>query len=188
MRDPCVFSVRTRRDGTLDILFKREQTSGRVGRVKFKLWGKVELDNDEQVIAHRYNFDNAILIVADQPNLLRCCLLIAVVVFVVSLGVLGSFLEDRLMALGASVLVAGGAGYWYFNEKRETIFVKDLIHGRHFSCDSVIELAQKEAWLTAVTSFLRQVMESAKQWNGTERHTVEPLPKDEARQIIIKGL
>lgn len=172
----------------MDILFKRDQSAGKIGQVKFRLWGKVEFDKDEQEIAERYDFDNAILIVADQPNLLRSCLLIAAIVFIVSLGVFGSVLENRLIVLGASVLVAGGAGYWYFNEKRETIFVKDLIHGRHFVCDSVIDLARKEAWLANVTAFLRQVMESAKQWDGTERHAIEPLPKDEARQVIIKGL
>ncbi|MGV6850283.1 MAG: hypothetical protein ACWA5A_18070 [Marinibacterium sp.] len=52
----------------------------------------------------------------------------------------------------------------------------------------MIELARKEAWLGTVVSFLRQVMESAKHWDGTQRHTVEPLPKEEARQVIIKGL
>ena len=31
------------------------------------------------------------------------------------------------------------------NEKRETIFVKDMLHGRNFTCDSVVELAKKEA-------------------------------------------
>ena len=95
-----------------------------------------------------------------------------------------------MRALGAVLaLIAGlGAGYWWYHQKRETIYVKDLLHGRHFNCDSVVELARKEAWLGTVVSFLRQVMESAKHWDGTERHTVEPLPKDEARQVIIKGI
>ena len=88
------------------------------------------------------------------------------------------------MALAAGI----GAGYWFFNEKRETIFVKDLLHGRYFSCGSVIALARKEAWLETVVSYLRQVMESAKNWDGTERHKIEALPKDEARQVILRGL
>ncbi len=86
------------------------------------------------------------------------------------------------------LISAGGFSYWYINEKRETIFVRDLLHGRHFKCESVVELARKEAWLTTIVSYLRQVMESAKNWDGTERHTVEPLPKDEARQFIIKSI
>ncbi len=89
--------------------------------------------------------------------------------------------------LGA-VVVGGGAGYFYFHQKRETIFVKDLMHGRYFTCDSIIELARKEAWLGVVTSFLRQVMESAKQWDGAETLDIEALPKDEAKLVMLKGL
>ena len=81
-----------------------------------------------------------------------------------------------------------GGGWWYANEKRETIYVRDLMHGRNFKCDSVVDLARKEAWLATVVSFLRQVMETAKHWDGTESHKVEPLPKDEARQVILRGL
>lgn len=61
------------------------------------------------------------------------------------------------------------------------------MHGRYFSCGSVVELARKEAWLETATAFLRQVMESAKHWDGTERRPVEVLPKDEAKRIILRG-
>ncbi len=171
----------------MELLFQREQTAGRIGRVKFKLWGKIQLDMDEERIVRRYQFDEAMLIEVYQPTLFRRSLLAATLAFVVA----GAFASTEL-SLGVSVavgLAAGAAvGFWYYTEKRETIFVKDLIRGRHFSCDSVVELARKEAWLTYVTSFLRQVMESAKHWDGVERHTIEALPKDEARQVIIRGL
>ena len=86
-------------------------------------------------------------------------------------------------------IVLGGAGaYFYYHQKRETIFVKDLMHGRFFTCDSVIELARKEAWLQTIVAFLRQVMESAKHWDGTETHDVPVMDKDEAKQLIIQGL
>ena len=171
----------------MELLFKREQTSGAVGKVKFKLWGKVELDEDEQAIVKRYRFDNAILIAAIQPTLIRICLYIAVGVFVLALGIFLTFANGAI-AFVLAAIASGGVTYWYFNEKRETIYVKDLIHGRYFTCDSVVDLARKEAWLEVITSFLRQVMESAKHWDGTERHLIDPLPKDEARQVIIKGL
>ena len=58
----------------MELLFKREQTSGTTGSVKFKLWGKVELDEDETTIVSRYRFDNAILIAAIQPTLVRTSL------------------------------------------------------------------------------------------------------------------
>lgn len=169
----------------MDLLFKREQSNAAPGGVSFKLWGKIELDEDENSIVSKYKFDQAILIFADQPGLLRKSIFIGVGALVAAMVLLNQMgMIGALLALAAGI----GAGYWWYHQKRETIYVKDLLHGRHFNCDSVVELARKEAWLGTVVSFLRQVMESAKHWDGTERHTVEPLPKDEARQVIIKGL
>jgi hypothetical protein len=169
----------------MDLLFKREQSNAASGGVNFKLWGKIELDEDEKSIVSKYKFDQAILIFADQPGLLRKTIFIGIGAMVAAMVLLNQMgIMGALIALAAGI----GAGYWWYHQKRETIYVKDLLHGRHFNCDSVVELARKEAWLGTVVSFLRQVMESAKHWDGTERHTVEPLPKDEARQVIIKGL
>ena len=170
----------------MKLLFKRNQTPGQVGKVKFQLWGKVELDEDEAEIVKRYKFDNAVLIEAVQPTLIRNAVLIAIGVWVV----LGFVLGPGMGTAGFLLAVVGGvgAGYVYFHQKRETIFVKDLIHGRYFTCDSIIELARKEAWLGVVTSFLRQVMESAKHWDGTETLDIDALPKDEAKLVMIKGL
>ncbi|MEJ6394185.1 hypothetical protein V8J82_13010 [Gymnodinialimonas sp. 2305UL16-5] len=169
----------------MDLLFKREQSNAASGGVNFKLWGKIELDEDEKSIVSKYKFDQAILIFADQPGLLRKSIFIGIGAMVAAMILLNQMgMMGALIALAAGI----GAGYWWYHQKRETIYVKDLLHGRHFNCDSVVELARKEAWLGTVVSFLRQVMESAKHWDGTERHTVEPLPKDEARQVIIKGL
>jgi hypothetical protein len=170
----------------MKLLFKRNQTPGQVGKVKFQLWGKVELDEDESEIVKRYKFDNAILIEAVQPTLIRNAVLIAIGVWVVLATVLAPGMGTMGFVLG--VLGGAGAGYFYFHQKRETIFVKDLIHGRYFTCDSIIELARKEAWLGVVTSFLRQVMESAKHWDGTETLDIDALPKDEAKLVMIRGL
>ena len=177
------------RDGGkfMELLFRREQTTGKIGRVNFKLWGKVELSEEEQALVTRYRFDEAVLIAILQPNLLRQAIFIGIGAFIVATMIL-----SRVFGMGSGTMLAllagGGAAYWWINEKRETIFVRDLLHGRNFSCDSVIELAKKEAFLSTTVSFLRQVMESAKHWDGTERHTIEPLPKDEARQVILRGV
>jgi len=171
----------------MELLFRRKQTPGKIRSVSFKLWSMIEFDQDEQEIVRRYRFADAVLIEALQPDLMRKTALMAAGIFIITFGVFSS-----MWGMGAGFLLglvaAGGFGYWYINEKRETIFVKDLIHGRDFSCDSVVELARKEAWLSTIISYLRQVMESAKHWDGTERLTVNPLPKDEARQVILKGL
>lgn len=171
----------------MKLLFKREQSGGTVGQATFQLWTKVELDEDEAEIVKRYRFDNAILIAAIQPTLLRNAILIGAGVFLVLLGLLLPSMGGTGAPLIA-IVAAGAAGYFYFNQKRETIYVRDLIYGRYFSCPSVVELARKEAWLSIITSFLRQVMESAKHWDGTEALDVEALPKDEAKLVIIKGL
>lgn len=169
----------------MDLLFKREQRKWTT-RVDFLLWGKVELNEEEQALVKRYDFDGAVLIEVLQPDLFRRSLYVTFAAFFVS----GVILFAKLGALGMLVAMAigGGIGFWYYDSKRETIFVRDLIHGRNFKCDSVIELARKEAWLTTIVSYLRQVMESAKHWDGTEQHRIEPLPKEEARLVMIRGL
>ncbi|MES9856590.1 MAG: hypothetical protein ABW166_08320 [Sedimenticola sp.] len=128
----------------------------------------------------RYQFDQAVMIEVVQPSLLKTTALLSVGVFVLTFVVFSGIWNSDA-DLGLALFVAGAFGYWYFNEKRETIFVKDLLHSRNFKCDSVVELARKEAWLTTVVSFLRQTMESAKHWDGTQAISIEPLPKDEAR-------
>jgi len=172
----------------MELLFKRSQTASSAGRVAFKLWGKVEFDEEEQEITSRYRFDEAVLIYVSQPELLNAAkargfgaFLLGCLVFLV---ITQSFTVAPLLAAIAGCVY----GYYYYHQNRETIYVRDLMHGRYFACDSVIELARKEAWLETLCAFLRQVMESAKHWDGETRFPIEALPKDEAKQIIIKGI
>ena len=170
----------------MDLLFKREQTTGNTGRVNFKLWGKLEPTTDERALISRYRFDESILIGADDTHLLRGAVKLGAIVFVVAALLFTYMLGGAAGILGG--LAAGvGAGYWHINEKRETIFVTDLLHGRNFKCESVVELAKKEAWLEGACSLFRQVMESAKHWDGVEQHTIEPLPKEQARELILRA-
>jgi hypothetical protein len=170
----------------MNLLFKRAQTDGGVGKVKFKLWAKTELDEDEQHIIRRYRFDSATLIQVLDPTLLRNAIIIGVGIGVVGLFLLSGF----AFPLGALVAIggAGAGGFFYYDRKRESVLVRDLIHGRHFSCESVVDLARKEAWLTSVVAVLRQVMESAKHWDGTETIPITALSKEEAKYIAIRGL
>ena len=171
----------------MELLFKREQTSGKMNRVNFKLWGKLEVIQDEQAPIKRYRLDESVLIGSDDSELFRKAIKLGAVVFVVA-ALLFTYLSSSGMAgLVGGVLAGAGAGYWLMNERRETIFVKDVLHGRHFSCDSVVELARKEAWLEVACGVFRQVMESAKHWDGVERHTIEPLPKEQAKELILRA-
>jgi hypothetical protein len=170
----------------MELLFKREQTTGKIGRVNFKLWGKLEVSEDEQALINRYRFDESILIGADDRALLTAAVKLGAIVFVIAAALL-TFMSNGTIGLLGGIAAGVGAGYWLMNEKRETIFVKDLLHGRNFTCDSVVELAKKEAWLEGACGVFRQVMESAKHWDGVERHTIEPLPKEQAKDLILRA-
>jgi hypothetical protein len=171
----------------MNILFKRQQTSGQVGRVTFKLWSQIELDENEKAILKRYRFDEALLVDAIQPNLLRNSGIAGLVAGIVAYIVVDVVAPANIALLLALAAIGGGA-YWWYHNNRETVFVRDLLHGRHFACKTVIDLAQKEAWLTSMVAFLRQVMESAKNWDGTETIPIIALPKEEARQVILKAV
>ena len=170
----------------MELLFKREQTSGKMGRVNFKLWGKLEVTEDEQALINRYRFDESILIGADDRALLTAAIKLGGIVFVIA-ALLLTYMLNGTMGFFGGAAAGVGAGYWLMNEKRETIFVKDLLHGRNFTCESVVELAKKEAWLEGACGVFRQVMESAKHWDGVERHTIDPLPKEQAKDLILRA-
>ena len=170
----------------MELLFKREQTTGKMGRVNFKLWGKLEVSEDEQALISRYRFDESVLIGSDDSELLRKAIKLSAIVFVIA-TILGTYMAGGTMGFFGGIAAGIGAGYWHMNEKRETIFVKDMLHGRNFTCVSVVELAKKEAYLEGACGVFRQVMESAKHWDGVERHTIEPLPKDQAKALILRA-
>ncbi len=171
----------------MEILFRRDQSKGATGNVKFKLWSKIELDENEAQAVKHYAFDDAVLIDSWQPELIRNSIYIGLAVSVAVFAMVSALLNFEV-GLFFGLLAGCGVGYIYYDKNRETIFVKDLLHGRYFDCASVIELARKEAWLETITGFLRQVMESAKHWDGTEARPIEVLPKAEAKRLIIKGL
>ena len=171
----------------MQLLFRREQATGKTGRAQFKLWSKIELEGDENDIVKHYAFDEAVLIESSQPDLIRRSALIGAGAGILVLALLSSSLGFSTGFL-AAIIAGGAAGYFYYDRNRETIFVRDLLHGRHFTCSSVVELARKEAWLNTITGFLRQVMESARHWDGTEAVPIPVLNKDDAKQLVIQGL
>lgn len=169
----------------MELLFKREQTLGKMNRVNFKLWGKLEVTEDEQALIDRYRFDESVLIGSDDSELMQKSIKLGAIVFVIAAALL-TYMANGTLGFFGGIACGVGAGYWLMNEKRETIFVKDLLHGRNFTCDSVVDLAKKEAWLEGACAVFRQVMESAKHWDGVERHTIEALPKEQAKELILR--
>ena len=156
------------------------------GTAGFKLWTKIDLDPAELAILNRYALDRAVLIDMFQPTLLRNAILIGIGAAV------AAYLLLRAMDVGSSLMAilvlvaAGAAGWFHYDRKRETVFVRDLIRGRHFSCDSVIDLARREAWLKTNTGILRDVMESAKNWHGTEIVPIPAWDAERAKSLTMK--
>lgn len=179
----------------MELLFRRNQTQGLIFSVSFKLWGKVEFDEEETHLVYRYNIDKSILVLNEQPHLLEYSVwaglslgfIASLVVFSLYSGA-GLPTYDGAVFAGMIAVFSALAGYWYFHARRETIYMRDLMRGQYFSCKSVVALAQEEAKLEGVAAYLRQVMETAKHWDGTQRLTIEALPKEEARRIILSGL
>lgn len=171
----------------MKLLFRREQDVTIFGRVYFKLWGKLEPDEEEQRLIDTYQMNNALIIDVWQPLLLRYATGIGFAAFFLSsLAFLALFEPVPQIAIGVGLVVGPAVGYWWYNQNRETIYIKDLLHGRQFSCKSIVDLVKKEAELEGVVGALRQVMESAKHWDGTEEVPIDALPKAEAKQFVRK--
>ncbi len=126
------------------------------------------------------------MIGGDQPDLVRNARVLGVGTFILTFMIFSGAGWGIAALLGLAA--GGGAGWYYYDKKREDIFVKDLIHGRFFECKSIVDLARKEAWLGVVTSVFRQIMESAKNWDGTETLAVEVLNEQESKYAVLRGL
>lgn len=167
----------------MQLLFEREQVSG-ARAPKFKLMAKIELDDMEQKIVAHYRLDKALLIDKFDEELIKRTAILVVVAFLVGL-LLFIAMFGWTMGILLAMAAAGGGGWYYWDKNREFIFVSDLLKGRHFKCGSIIDLAKKEAYLSDVTMVLRQVMESARHWQGTQSHPIPVLPPDEAKRLIV---
>jgi hypothetical protein len=73
----------------MKLLFKRDQ-SGRswVGSPNFKLWAKVDLDEEERLLMIRYSMTHAIIIDIPQPGLFARSVLLGLFIFVVALPII----------------------------------------------------------------------------------------------------
>jgi len=170
----------------MDLLFKREQKIRNFGGILFRLWAKSEFTEDERALLDRYSLDQAKLLVADDTKQLKWAIGIGLLAFFFVGGWIGSGSGEPGAGLFAGTIAGIGAGFFYFTQRRETIYVKDLLYGRQFKCKSIADLARKEAWLEDACIVMRQVLETAKNWDGVETNPVPVLAKDEAKEVVIK--
>jgi hypothetical protein len=157
------------------------------GGVMFTLWVKAELDPDEVELLKKYRFEDAMLLEDDWVATLRRCfrssLMLGFFLWVL-LFIFFSWTTSTTLTLIAIALMT----LLSYNELRGNIYVRDLLHGRKFRCFSIVELIRKEHRLMVLSAYLRQVLESARNWDGREVLYVPPLSPEQAKQLIIGGI
>jgi hypothetical protein len=176
----------------MNLLCERQQSSAPFtlvplqfgGGVMFTLWVKAELDDEETKLLQKYQFQHALLIADDWVATLRKCFRSAVLIGFVAWIVLWFFFS-WFTSFVLTLLVVFGITAYYYNELRGNIYVRDLVHGRKFRCFSIVELIRKEHSLLGLSAYLRQILESAKNWDGREVLEVPPLSPELAKQLII---
>ena len=85
-----------------------------------------------------------------------------------------------------TVLTGLFAAWWFYDRHRKTIFVRDLVYGRHFRANSVEQLIMYEEMLAKGAAYLRRLMEAAKNWDSSEVREVPAFDDDMEPKIIIK--
>lgn len=170
----------------MDLLLKRQQSRNWRGRVVFRLWAKAEMAEDERALIDRYHMGEACLIAADDFNHLKGATAFGFAIFLVSGALTFATSGGIWDGLVMGVLAGVASAFWWLNEKRETIWMRDMLYGRRFKCRSIIELAQKEAMLDNACMALRQVIETAKHWEGVEARPVPVLSPDEAKEVVLR--
>ena len=101
----------------MELLFKREQTTGNMNRVNFKLWGKLEVTEDEQALINRYSFDESVLIGSDDSELMQKSIKLGAIVFVIAAALL-TYMANGTLGFFGGIAWGVGADYWLMNEKR----------------------------------------------------------------------
>lgn len=176
----------------MQLLFKREQSQSFIGSPHFKLWAKIELDQEEKELMAKYQMFSTIIIHVEQPQLTRTSYISGFAAALVAFLILfNNFYYEigRGMSgvVAISALIGICCGFVYYHQMRETIYASDLSQGRYFKCRSVVDLARREAYVASVVAYMRQVLESAKHWGGAEVYEIPALPKEEALRVILKG-
>lgn len=177
----------------MNLLFERRQKPGTItlvplqfgGGPLFTLWAKAEFTEDEYELLKKYRFNDALLIADDWLAMLQRSFRTALVLGFVAWWVLFIFFSWTTSTT-LTVLIVVALTAVYYNELREHIYVRDLVHGRTFRCFSIVELVHKEAYLKGISAYLRQVLEAAKHWGDREVVPVPALTPEEAKALIVK--
>lgn len=180
----------------MKLLLRRSQISAalfslvplRIGSgVIFTLNAELELDDEETALINKYKLTKAPLVVSDLIDDIRQSVRPAILLGVVAFIVL-YFIVSFSTAVSISLLIIVAMTVVYYRALTENLIVSDLLAGgRTFRCDSIVHLVKKEAYLEAISGYLRQVLESAKHWDDREAINIKPLSKEEAKLAVLKG-
>ncbi len=155
----------------MQLLLRRSQKEGALG-IKFDLWAKFEVTEEEQELLSKYRVHHAILSEGDPPHDLK-----RAAKYAAGLGLLVYLLAFIFLARGAlllGVLAFAAATYFIYQQMREEIRVSDILDGRTFACRSVVTLMQKEATVSEMAVVFRRFLEAMKTWGGAEVMTCAP--------------
>jgi len=169
----------------MKIIFKREQTQGIIRKVWFQLWCELELEEEERAVLRHYRLDKSILIFFHMEGLLRNSLIFGLIASIPAFFIFGYFV-GRDGGMWLAFFFGIFAAWLFYDYFRETIYVNDLIHGRHFKCYTVTQLATREELLKQLIAYLKQVMETCKHWDGNQVFDVPEFDQEMTRKIIIR--
>lgn len=184
------------RGDVMNLLLDRDQNSAKVfsliplrigSGVTFILHASLELDAEEEALIRKYDFAKATLVASDPIEDLKQSFRPALVLGLVSFVLIWLIISFSA-ALNLSILITLVMTGVYFKTLREQIVVSELMAGgRKFRCDSIVALIQKEAYIENVCAYLRQVLESAKNWHDREVRPIAPLSKEDAKRAVLKA-
>lgn len=186
--------------------------------VTFKLWAMLELDAEEEALIDKYRLGESLVIdgsdLVDFKKALKSAAMFWLIILV-PLWLLGSnfyavlskaffefFLrlffrygwapEQSIVQSSVTIIALAlflGVPLIYYFALREKVKVRHLTSGgKMFRCDSVVELIHKEEELKSRCQYLRQLLESAKNWDEREIFPIEPLEKINAKLAVLKAL
>src|SRR5262249_43692887 len=137
----CMRKIRIQEDA-MQLKVRRSQKSGLTGKIIFVLDVRAELTGDEEALVNRYKLGNEVVYSSEQStaNAERAHAGNALA--------LGKLLADKVM--------------------KNFFTVKDLVSGQHIECKELQQVLAVEEQVRAACASLRQYLEIAQSFDGSE--------------------
>ena len=171
----------------MQLLIQRGQTEGQamVGKPIFSLWAKFELTADELALIDRYKVRKTVLFPGN-PNDIRKAARYAALVSLVAYVVLAFEAPSPLALFNLiplALIIFVIAIPVIYQSIRQKITVSDIITGRQFRCPDVLDLVDKEEFITDVAGKFRFFLEKMETWGGREVVEITPYEPPTPRLI-----